>query len=350
MHVAARLLVRVSPLQSSLSSLSLAAAAIDHRRAASTNPRTARRTCSSRCVDLIGRPPGQGKVHARARHPTTVAVSSFVGPRARPVIVSERLPTSRSETCQRVHLLTLASMATQSSWRSPNVAAATAAAAGAGASSGHGNTNTSTNTASTPRWGPGAQRNAHAPSPGQAPLQAQQANTGMSNGSSASPAAPSGASTAGTKDSADAVQRDRIMFLLVGLVGNTIVAHTRAGEKYVGILTSTSTPEGAAGVGIVLSCAQLVGKDESVGPLKKSLIIKADELDSFHARDVGLDVPVSTAKTSNAGRSGACGEGAGAGESETSPSLKADLGIASCACAQQASAPTLRSPNPPLTP
>lgn len=120
------------------------------------------------------------------------------------------------------------------------------------------------------------------------------------------------------------MQRDRMMFLLVGLVvrgsaeragsngalspfsfffpqGNTVVALTRGGAKYVGILSSTSTPEtGTEGLGVVLSCAQQILKEDSVGPVKRTLVIKDGELDGLYAHEVGLDVPVSMGRNEHA--------------------------------------------------
>jgi hypothetical protein len=86
--------------------------------------------------------------------------------------------------------------------------------------------------------------------------------------------------------------------------GNTVVATTRSGVKYVGILSSTTVPDdGAESLGVVLSCAQQILKDGGLGVLKKLLIIKGEDLDSLSAKDVGLDVPVSM---SNANRAGEC--------------------------------------------
>ncbi|UZJ55479.1 hypothetical protein CBS101457_004799 [Exobasidium rhododendri] len=100
----------------------------------------------------------------------------------------------------------------------------------------------------------------------------------------------------------DAIQIDRILYLLVGLVGNTVVATTKSGIKYVGILSSTSVPDdGNESMGIILSSAQQILNESSVGPLKKMLIIRGEDLDGFSAKDVGLDVPVSMGSANRAG-------------------------------------------------
>lgn len=82
-----------------------------------------------------------------------------------------------------------------------------------------------------------------------------------------------------------------------------MVATTKSGIKYVGILSSTSVPEEGSteSLGIVLSSAQQILKDDGVGSLKKMLIIKGEDLDSFSAKDVGLDVPVSMGNANRAG-------------------------------------------------
>lgn len=86
--------------------------------------------------------------------------------------------------------------------------------------------------------------------------------------------------------------------------GNTVVATTRSGIKYVGILSSTTVQgEGTESLGVVLSCAQQVLKDGGLGSLKKMLIIKGEDLDTFSAKDVGLDVPVSMSNANRAGQS-----------------------------------------------
>ncbi|KAH0446054.1 hypothetical protein IEQ34_025110 [Dendrobium chrysotoxum] len=71
------------------------------------------------------------------------------------------------------------------------------------------------------------------------------------------------------------IQSDRMTFLLVGLIGNTVLATTRSGAKFVGVLSATSTAEGTgnSSLGVVLSCAQQSCRME-----------------------VGLDVPVSLSK------------------------------------------------------
>lgn len=152
------------------------------------------------------------------------------------------------------------------------------------------------NAGSGPRWGSGATGGAGgARSGGQAQNQ-QQASNGSATASSTngSAAFPPLGNKAAKLDEEESAQRDRTMYLLVGLVGNTIEATTRSGAKYVGILSSTSTPEnGQDSLGVVLSCAQQILPDNALGPLKKTLLIKGEELDSFVARDVGLDVPVS---------------------------------------------------------
>lgn len=71
----------------------------------------------------------------------------------------------------------------------------------------------------------------------------------------------------------------------------------------MGILNSTTAPGEAESLGIVLSCAQQILKDGGLGQVKKMLMIKGEDLDSFSAKDVGLDAPVSM---SNANRAGQC--------------------------------------------
>lgn len=78
---------------------------------------------------------------------------------------------------------------------------------------------------------------------------------------------------------------------------------TRSGVKYVGILSSTSTPTGAESepLGAVLSCAQQIFSDGALGPLKKMLVVKGEDLDGLSAKGVGLDVPVSMSTSNRAG-------------------------------------------------
>jgi hypothetical protein len=84
--------------------------------------------------------------------------------------------------------------------------------------------------------------------------------------------------------------------------GNTVVATTKTGIKYVGILSSTTVPgDGNESLGIILSSAQQILNDSSVGPLKKMLVIKSDDLEGFSAKDVGLEVPVSMGNANRAG-------------------------------------------------
>lgn len=60
--------------------------------------------------------------------------------------------------------------------------------------------------------------------------------------------------------------------------------------------------DGSESLGVVLSCAQQILKDGTLGALKKLLIIKGEDFDSLSARDVGLDVPVSMSNANRAGQ------------------------------------------------
>ncbi|PWN92763.1 hypothetical protein FA10DRAFT_276777 [Acaromyces ingoldii] len=193
-------------------------------------------------------------------------------------------------------------MATQSSWRSQTAGtqrwgngSASARSNNNNSSSSHGTGSNSSSTA-----GHDAAAAAAAPSSGR-----------QSGGATHTNAFPPLGAKAAAVDSHEATQRDRLLFLLVGLVGNTVVATTRTGVQYVGILSSTSTAAAASAsstpaqdsLGIILSSAQEIlpgqapGQQPKLGPLKKMLVIQGQDLDSFAAKDVALDVPASMSRT-----------------------------------------------------
>lgn len=192
-------------------------------------------------------------------------------------------------------------MATQSSWRSQTAGTQRWGNGSASARSNNNNSSSSHGTGSNSSSTAG-----HDTAAAAAPSSGRQG--GGATHTNAFP--PLGAKSAAV-DSHEATQRDRLLFLLVGLVGNTIVATTRTGVQYVGILSSTSTAAAAAtsstpaqdSLGIILSSAQEIlpgqapGQQPKLGPLKKMLVIQGQDLDSFAAKDVALDVPASMSRT-----------------------------------------------------
>lgn len=84
--------------------------------------------------------------------------------------------------------------------------------------------------------------------------------------------------------------KDRVNFVILSLVGNTVTIKTHSGPRYVGILHST-TIEGSE-LGVALTHAQELKGDGSLGPPISSLVIKGPELNGVEASEVTLGEPV----------------------------------------------------------
>lgn len=85
--------------------------------------------------------------------------------------------------------------------------------------------------------------------------------------------------------------KDRALFVFVSLVGNTVVAKTKSGRRYVGILQSTSPAN--EDLGVVLSQAQEIAADNaSLGAPIKLLTITGPELEALDANEIVLGEPV----------------------------------------------------------
>lgn len=80
----------------------------------------------------------------------------------------------------------------------------------------------------------------------------------------------------------------RTLFVLVSLVGNTVTAKTRSGQRFVGILHSTSPGD----LGVSLSSAQEIKGDGTLGAPQKLLVINGGDLDIVEAHEVTLGEPV----------------------------------------------------------
>ncbi|CAO1634445.1 unnamed protein product [Parajaminaea phylloscopi] len=108
-----------------------------------------------------------------------------------------------------------------------------------------------------------------------------------------SPAKASGTS-APTTSSAQEMQ-DRTLFVLVSLVGNTVIATTKTGQRWVGVLHSTSSTTGPAqhnDLGVTLSTAQEIKTDGTLGSPIKALVINGQDLELVEASDITLGQPV----------------------------------------------------------
>ncbi|PWN24136.1 hypothetical protein BCV69DRAFT_21047 [Microstroma glucosiphilum] len=91
-------------------------------------------------------------------------------------------------------------------------------------------------------------------------------------------------------NSSQAKMKDRVNFVILSLVGNTVTVKTQSGPKYVGILHST-TIEGSE-LGVALTYAQELKGDGSLGSPIPSLVIKGPELNGVEASEVTLGEPV----------------------------------------------------------
>ena len=88
-----------------------------------------------------------------------------------------------------------------------------------------------------------------------------------------------------------ATMKDRALFVLVSLVGNTVVAKTKSGRRYVGILQSTSPAN--EDLGVVLSQAQEIAADNaSLGAPIKLVALTGPELEALDANEIVLGEPV----------------------------------------------------------
>lgn len=124
---------------------------------------------------------------------------------------------------------------------------------------------------------------------------AQTATAFPSLSSSPKPPAAAAAAAAGSKASTSTAadqMKDRTLFVLVSLVGNTVVATTRTGARYLGILSATSPSSEGPDLGVVLSTAQELKADGSVGAPVQMIVIKGQDLDMIDASDVTLGEPV----------------------------------------------------------
>ncbi|ORY78382.1 hypothetical protein BCR35DRAFT_304976 [Leucosporidium creatinivorum] len=80
------------------------------------------------------------------------------------------------------------------------------------------------------------------------------------------------------------IPHDRLVFLLLALVGSKVVATVKGGQRFSGIL-SAATADGE--VNLALRQAQLV--DDPSAPLRSSLLIQAKDLQELSALDISLD-------------------------------------------------------------
>ncbi|KAN0064983.1 poly(A)-binding protein binding protein [Thecaphora frezii] len=117
----------------------------------------------------------------------------------------------------------------------------------------------------------------------------QQQQTAAGNSASAFPSLGGVANL----DESQKIQRSRMLFLLVSLVGNPVTVHVRGGTKYFGILSSANADSGDLGVAIA-SVQQIFDKggDEfgkvELGPLKKMLIVHGRDLESIEASEIRI--------------------------------------------------------------
>lgn len=91
-----------------------------------------------------------------------------------------------------------------------------------------------------------------------------------------------------TPGSASSASSARSLFVLTSLVGNTVVVSTRTGQRFVGILHSTSQGD----TGVTLSSAQEIKADGTLAAPTKLLVIKGEDVDVIDAPDVTLGEPV----------------------------------------------------------
>ncbi|PWY99768.1 hypothetical protein BCV70DRAFT_112911 [Testicularia cyperi] len=157
------------------------------------------------------------------------------------------------------------------------------------------------------RWGNGppsssataSQKNASGPRPGfqnrtsgQQPPAFQGAGTqaGNTTNASAPQAFPSLAGASTPQSESQKTMRDRLMFLLVTLVGNPVTVTVKGGIRYFGIFSAANTEGGD--LGVALASAQQIlpakaGDDKmQLGELKRSLIINAKDLESVEAAEI----------------------------------------------------------------
>ncbi|GAC71822.1 protein interacting with poly(A)-binding protein [Moesziomyces antarcticus T-34] len=111
----------------------------------------------------------------------------------------------------------------------------------------------------------------------------------QSNNNQQSSAFPASAPASAQGDS-QKLMHDRMMFLLVTLVGNPVTVTVKGGSQYFGIFSAANTEGGE--LGVALSSAQQIlpadVKDgqPQLGALKSSLLINAKDLESIQAAEV----------------------------------------------------------------
>ncbi|PWN46849.1 hypothetical protein IE53DRAFT_288447 [Violaceomyces palustris] len=174
-------------------------------------------------------------------------------------------------------------------------------AAGPGGRGSSGGGRGGSNLSSGSRWGNGpppshsfnvGNRNP-SPKPGNVPGPPSQRlpSSTNNNGNNANAAFPS-LGNAPPLDESQKLMRDRMLFLLVSLVGNPVTVSVKGGIKYFGILSAANTDTSDLGV-VLASAQQLLPKNEDdgkleLGTLKKMLIINGKDLEEISASEVKI--------------------------------------------------------------
>ncbi|CAO1625089.1 unnamed protein product [Sympodiomycopsis kandeliae] len=127
---------------------------------------------------------------------------------------------------------------------------------------------------------------------------ANNSNANSNNGVSAATTATAFPSLSGAKKDtspAAAKMKERTLFVLVSLIGNTVVATTKDKRKYVGVLQATTNTDNAD-LGVSLTSAQEFAiqgaPSNTLGPPMKLLVINPADLDTVEAHDVVLGEPL----------------------------------------------------------